>query len=338
MKRGLLVSIMVALAALASLGVVVANNSPQPTYDIRLIVAHDPAPPYYMQAMKHFADTVEAETNNHVRVQVLTSRQYGTIDTASLRNALIEGKFEMSAATVSSLGYIDSDFWVYEMPYMFDSYAQVSRTIDGPIGQRLMDKLPAYGLHGLAYTFSGGYKIVCSNTKAIHTPSDLVGVNVLTTDPVNINTFETLGAKVTKGSYREAKQLMGNGKVQVSEMTFTRLHEYGLHTKYVSELDHSFFLTTMVINEAFYQKLPAAYRDVLSKAAKQVALEERTRTLQENQVIRQEYAAKGIKINHLTDAEKDKFRQATQSAYTKCAHLFSDGLVSQIRALRVATR
>jgi len=336
MKRGLIIGLVVALAAFASVGVVVANNSSPDTYDIHLIVAHDPAPPYYMQAMKHFADTVEAETNGHVRVQILTGRQYGTIEMATLRNALSEGKFEMSATTVASLGYIDKDFWVFELPYMFDNYEQVARTIDGPIGQRLMDQLPAHGLRGLAYTYSGGFKVVCSSHKAYTSPSDFVGTTILTHDPVNIATFQSMGANVRSGIYRESKALMAQNKIQASEMTLTRYKEYGLKCKYVTEFDHSFFLTTLLINDKFYQKLPAAYREVVAKAAKETAMEERARTVQEIQTITKEITAKGVHVVAVTPAQKERFRQATRSAYDKTRNLFTPGLVAEIRANRVA--
>lgn len=337
MKRALLIGLMVALAALASYGVVVASN-PQTTYDIRLIVAHDPAPPYYMQAMKHFADRVENETGGHVRIQVLTGRQYGTIETAMLRDSLVAGRFEMSAVTVGSLGYIDRDFWVFEMPYLFDNYAQVARTIDGSIGQRLMDKLSNYGLRGLAYTYSGGFKVVCSRTKPLTSPSDFAQIDMLTHDPVNIAIFKALGSRIHDGIYRESKALMAQRKIEASEMTLTRYKEYGLKAKYVNQLDHSFFLTALVINERFYQKLPEAYRQAIATAAREVALEERARTVQENEAICKEIAAKGVHVVSLTPAQREQFREATRSVYTSTRDLFTPGLVAQIRASFVAMR
>jgi len=335
MKRGLLISLVVAVAAFATVGVVVANNT-QPTYDIRLIVAHDPAPAYYMKAMKNFADTVESETGGHVRVQVLTGSQYGTIDMAQLRDALAAGKFEMSATTTSSLGRLENDFWVYEMPYIFQSYDQVARTIDGPIGQRLMDKLPAHGLRGLAYTYSGGFKIVCSNSAALDTPSAFVGLNVLTQDPVNMSFFKSMGAHPVKGSYRNSKEYLSTNKVQATEMTLTRYKEYGLSCKYVNELDHSFFLTTLLINDAYYQKLPVAYRDVIAKAARQVAIEERANTVREIQAIRTAIKAKGIHVVTLTPDQKAQFRLASRRVYGATRNLFTPGLVSEILSNRVA--
>lgn len=337
MKRAW-IPVLAMLIAVLCVGAVVAGNRPQADYDIHLIVAHDPPPPYYMQSMKQFADEVESGTDGHVRVQVLTSRQYGSIDMLELTRALAAGKFEMSAATTNALGYVNPDFWAYEMPYLFQSYGHVERVIDGPVGQRLLDSLTPSGIRGLAYTYSGGYKVVASTTGPLRTPADFRGKRVLTHDPVNVQTFRDLGARVHEGSYRESRPLMAAGKVQATEMTYTRYAEYGVVSKYVTELDHSFFLTTMLINESFYNKLPPAYREVVSRAARRVALVERARTIQENQRIREKLAARGVRVVTLTEAEKEKFRKATRAVYAQCARYFSVGLVEQMAAAPVAAR
>lgn len=329
--RGVLVALIVAVIALAGIDRVVASDQ-QPTYDIHMIVAHDPAPPYYMQAMKQFADTVESESNGHIRVQVLTSSQWGNIDMRTITDAVSDGKIEMSASTVSSLGRLDKDFWALEMPYLFDSYETAGRVIDGPIGKRLMDNLPAHNLRGLAYTYSGGFKVVSSNVKPLRTPADFKGITVLANDPVNMASFRALGAKVIEGGYRQSKELMASNTVQASDMTYTRYYEYQASSKYVNEIDHSFFLTTLLINEAFYQKLPPEYREIVARAAQKVAIQERARTVQENARIRDLLASQGITIITATPAEKAQLKAATAPMYKQFAGYFSPGLLDQLVA------
>lgn len=336
MRKTLITALLVALAAFAGYGVVTANIAPQQNYTLRMVIAHDPAPPFYVRSMNHFAETVARETNGHVKVQVIDSKQYGTIDHRSIIDAVGSGAIEMSAATVSSLGSVERDFLVFEMPYMFDSYEQVTRAIDGRVGQALFDKLAPHGIRGLAYTFSGGYKVVAANAP-IRKPADIAGMTVLARDPVNLATFEAMGARSVEGSLFATKQMMADGSVQASDMTFTRYDEYGLQTKYVNELEHSFFLTTMLVNEAYFQTLPQAYRDIIRSAARQAAVEERARTIQEIEAIRLRLAERGVQIVRLTPEQRDAFRTVTSSVYARLQGMFTAGLVDEIRSSRVAS-
>ena len=43
------------------------------------------------------------------------------------------------------------EFAVLDFPYLFSTAAEADAVVDGPVGQKLFDKLPEKGLIGLAY-------------------------------------------------------------------------------------------------------------------------------------------------------------------------------------------
>ena len=301
-------------------------------FNVRMVIAHDPAPKYYMDAMRRFATTVAKETHGGVKIQLVNTKQYGTIDQAEITDNVAQGKIEMSAATVSALGHIDSDFWAFELPYAFSSYQAIAQTIDGSFGKRLLEKLPKHHLRGLAYTYSGGYKVVCSNDRPLRKPEDFAGVRLLTHDPVNKAAFNHLGCIVKQGNYHTAQPLLEKHVVQAADMTYTRITENRIHTKYVNELDASVFLTTILMNEDFYQKLPTAYREVINRVAQDVAVEERARTIDETVKIRKQLRVRGYQIVQLTPAEKAAMRTAMMPVYDRVRGLFSNGTIEAMLA------
>ena len=70
-------------------------------------------------------------------LQVVSAMQGGTIDLNVMNASLLAGNVKEMAAL--------------DLPFLFNSAQEADAVIDGPIGRKLIDKLPAKGLVGLAY-------------------------------------------------------------------------------------------------------------------------------------------------------------------------------------------
>lgn len=88
--------------------------------------------------------------------------------------ALRKGSVQMLAPSVAKFGPRGlPEFEVFDLPYIFDDYADAHRVTFGPIGKELLNKLQSKGIVGLAY-WDNGFKQTSAN-KPLRKPEDMKG-------------------------------------------------------------------------------------------------------------------------------------------------------------------
>jgi TRAP-type transport system periplasmic protein len=325
--------------ALGAAGLLVACNidaEPEQVgpFQVELVVAHEPPSPYFVDAMERFSSAVSARTAGQVVIKVATSRSFGAVDQAELVENLSKGELEMSAASVSVLGWFNEDLWVFEMPFLFRDYEHVASVIDGPIGDQLLEGLRPYGIRGLEYTYSGGFKILPTQSRAVRSPADLVGLRIRVPDnPVSEATFQSMGVSTLRGGISDIEELSRAGQIDGSELTYSRYFEHQLAGNIVNELHHSFFLTALMVNDSWFQGLPAEYQTVIQEEARVAALYERAETMKEIEAVRADCQKRAVERVTLNAAERAAFEEATRPVYQKFEGRYGK-LVEQIRAVQ----
>ena len=88
--------------------------------------------------------------------------------------ALQLGSVQMLAPSVAKFGPLGvREFEVFDLPYIFDSYDDLHKVTDGPVGKALFKKLESKGIIGLAY-WDNGFKEMSAN-KPMRKPDDMQG-------------------------------------------------------------------------------------------------------------------------------------------------------------------
>lgn len=77
----------------------------------------------------------------------------------------------MSASTTALAGMV-KELGVLDFAFLFADEAEADALLDGPIGRRLMERLPKHGLVALAY-WENGYRNVTNSRRPINRPEDL---------------------------------------------------------------------------------------------------------------------------------------------------------------------
>ncbi len=77
--------------------------------------------------------------------------------------ALQLGSVQMLAPSVAKFGPLGvREFEVFDLPYIFDSFDELHKVTDGPVGKALFKKLETKGIIGLAY-WDNGFKDMSAN-------------------------------------------------------------------------------------------------------------------------------------------------------------------------------
>ena len=319
------------LAVLAVLFAPCAQAAPK---TIRWVLAHEPAG-VFERAAKDFAAEVSRETRGEIEVRVLSMSEYARgrrIAPDEVADRVAAGEVEMTQTYAASLSRGTPELMLLELPYLFRDHAHAAVVLDGEIGGELLAALEPRGVTGLAFTYSGGYRILPAASREVRRPEDFRGLRVITSgSPVARETFRALGAVPVDARFEEAGEFARAGKADASETTFARYEEprqrEGLPV--VNDTRHSLFTTTVLINAKFFAGLSPSHRQSLRRAAARMARAERARAIEDGERVRNEAAAKGAK---LVEPDRAAMAAATRPVYARFKRLAP--LVERVEAVR----
>ena len=307
---------------------------------VKWVLAHEPIE-LFLRAAKVFAAEVNARAPEQLDIEVMTMSEYSekynngvVVDKHSLVDLLDSGAIEMSQTYTITLGKINKDFFALDLPFLFKDHDHASRVFEGAVGKQLLDSLQeSKKIKGLAFTYSGGFRIIPGN-EAVSRIEDLRGVKLRTSfSPVAIETFKTLGADVVPMELEELTENLGKANVTIGESTYPRI--YALNqakvSNYINHTEHSLFLTSILVGTDFWNTLTPELQTIVSESAQVAARYERTISIDDVIQTQLRAEADGIEVIRMSSEEQQRFADATQIVYTKFADYFTSGLVDQIK-------
>jgi len=225
-------------------------------------------------------------------------------------NGMRDKKFHLSQTQVTVIGsHLHDKFRALDLPFLFDSHDHVSDTLDGPIGDKLLNELgDETGVRGLGYTYSGGYRIVGSNEE-ITSLSDLAEMEVVTT-PNTRKTFSNVADEAVCRMFKDIDQYGDEAKKGAVETTYLRFTG-----KNILKTDHSMFMTSILIGDEFFNELNEEQQNAFRESAKVVAKLERKWSLEDAEKYEAEAEANGIKITEISDEDTATLREAAPADY-----------------------
>ena len=169
-------------------------------------------------ALEHFADLVNENTNGEVVVEVYADRQLG--EEREMVEGLQFGSVDMAVVSTGPLVAFVPEVAVVDLPFLFQDSEHVYRTLDGEVGQELLDAFEPRGIEGLAW-WENGWRHLTAN-ESIEIPADLHGLKLRTMqNPVHIAAFEELGAAPVPMVWGEVFTSLGQGVIDAQENPIT---------------------------------------------------------------------------------------------------------------------
>ncbi len=260
---------------------------------------------------ERFKQLAEERTKGRVKVEVYPNSSL--FKDGEEMEALQLGSVQMLAPSLAKFGPLGvREFEVFDLPFMFDNYADLHKVTDGPVGAGLMKKLEPKGIIGLAY-WDNGLKVMSAN-KPLRMPEDMRGLKMrIQSSKVLSDQMKAVGALPQVMAFSEVYQAMQTGVVDGSENTpsnmFTQKH-YEVQ-KYAALTNHGYIGYAVIVNKKFWDGLPADVRAALEGAMKDA-------TAYANDIARteNEAALEGIRksgrseVITLTDAQKSAWKKA----------------------------
>lgn len=220
------------------------------------------------QAADYFKQQVEKRTKGRVKVEVFANSTLYK-DKEELE-ALQLGSIQMLAPVAGKFGPAGvKEFEVFDLPYIFPDENAVHRVTRGPIGASLLKKLEVRGMVGLSY-WDAGFRVLSSN-KPIRTPDEAKGQKIrISSSKVNQAIMKSIGAMPQTMAFSEVYQALQTGVVDGADGNLANLYTQKQFEvqKHITLTRHTYSGYVVVMNKAFWEKLPADIKTEVTAAMK----------------------------------------------------------------------
>jgi C4-dicarboxylate-binding protein DctP len=217
---------------------------------------------------EYFKKLAEERTKGRVKVEIYPNSTL--FKDGEEMEALQLGSVQMLAPSVAKFGPLGvREFEVFDLPYIFDSFVELHKVTEGPVGKTLFQKLESKGITGLAF-WDNGFKEMSAN-KPLRIPEDYKGLKMrIQSSKVLGDQMKALGAIPQVMAFSEVYQALQTGVVNGTENPPSNFYTQKMNEvqKYFSMTDHGVIEYAVIVNKKFWDGLPADIRATLEGAMK----------------------------------------------------------------------
>lgn len=262
-------------------------------------------------------DTVEKETNGSITIDLYPDGQLAT-GTDAIVNGIKTGAFEVSHFNTGSWAEYSNAFAELNVPYLFGSYDDVHKVLEGDIGQAMKDQLEkdVPGVKPLAYISIGFRNMTAS--KPIQTVADMKGLKIRTmNDTLQIAAMEAMGCAVTSVPISELYSALQTKMVDAQENPLSTIYSQKFYevNKYGCLTRHSYTSTFVFMNSDIYNSLSDNQKAAIDKANVAAMEASKAAAATAESEYQQKLTEAGMTIYDPTAEELKGFKDAASSCW-----------------------
>jgi len=269
------------------------------------------------RAAKVFAEAVEKASGGKMKVRAIGAAALGP-DT-QMQQALIGGAQEMMVGSTATLVGITKEMALWDTPFLISNAKEADILLDGPIGEKIKDKLQEKGLVGLVY-WENGFRNLTNSKRPVTKVEDLDGIKLrVMQNNVFLNSFKTLGANAIPMAFSELFGALETKTVDGQENPYNTILSSKFYEvqKYLTVTNHVYSPWIVLVSKKWWDQLSKAEQTVLTDAAKTSRDFERKDTRDEASRAMADLKAKGMLVNELSPAEAERMRSKLTGVYAQ---------------------
>jgi tripartite ATP-independent transporter DctP family solute receptor len=304
----------------AALGIAlgtIAGSALAADYTLSVNTALAQQDPLY-KGLEEFKQGVEKRSAGKLAVRLFPGSQLGKDE-----DVLEQARAGAPVAVVvdgGRLAVFVKEFGILGGPYLAQGFDGIRKVVTSPLFDQWAEKLrTASGHQVLSFNWWQGERHVLTN-KPVTTPADLNGVRLRTPGaPVWMETIRAMGATPTPMGWSEVytglQQKVIDGVEAQDPASFgSRLYEV---TSHLTKTGHINLITGIVTSAAWFDKLPAEYRQILREESLKAGDSASRATEASLADYEKQMQEKGMTI---TEIDTKPFRDATQPVYEKLGY------------------
>lgn len=279
-----------------------------------------------------FAETFEKLTGGRYKVEEFGGSALG--DESQIIEGMKAGTIDFVLTGLSGPAtQIVPELAVIVIPGLFSGPEHEKRVLDGPIGQKILDAMPARGVVGLAMG-SNGFRQVLATKKAVRSPADMAGLKFrIPKSAVLDSVFKAWGATPVQMNVDAVYAALGSGQVDGMENALANANSYKFfdHIKYVVMNNYAFSSLVFMMSPDSFADLNDQDKKAVKDAARAGAEATRAFVANEDKRLIAELSAKGVTF--ITDFDAKAFADAVKPIQDQLGAKHSD-IYTQIVAAR----
>ncbi len=313
---------------------------------VRWLIAHQPVE-LFVRTAKAFREELNKRIPGQIDIDIVTVPEYlaernGTSDLETILDddlekassavdalfAALNDDIQLSQTQMALIAYKDPAFSVLDLPFLFTDHDHVSRVAEGPIGKEIRDNLEKItNVKGLAFTYSGGYRVIGSN----HKISNLEELNkqrcIVASPGPREDTLKAVGMEtiivnpVIWGGWDRVTD-----DADAVETTYLRFKD----GNYILKTNHSMFMTTILAGKEFWESLTEEQKQAFEESAIVTAKVEREWAVEDAEIYERDSIANGIEITSMSEEDETLLKKKAYYTYLPYAQQFGD-LIKRIK-------
>jgi tripartite ATP-independent transporter DctP family solute receptor len=281
---------------------------------------------------QRLAEIVSQKSGGKLKIKVYPGGTLG--GEVAVASSMQGGTIEMSMFGPGILSGMDPSFGVFDMPFLFDDFKEVDAVLDGPVGKKLLDKLPAKGLVGLSY-WDHGFRILTNSRRPVAKLEDMQGLKIRVQQiPVYIDAFTALGANAVPMPFPELYTALETKTVDGQENPFVSIEVTKFYEvqKFASNTRHAYSPLLVLVSKKFWDQLSEDERKILQDAATEGRPYQRetSRTMDSKAV--DTLKTRGMVITEVSAQERARMREKLKPVIEKHAKVVGESLVNEVTA------
>ncbi len=280
------------------------------------------------KALIKWKQLVEEKTKGAIKVEAYPSGQMG--DDRTMTENLQMGTLEVTIPSTAPMVNFVKDFAVYDIPFLFANSKVADAVLDGPVGQQLLDELPAANLVGLAY-WENGFRNLTNSKHPVASVDDFKGLKIRTMEnKIHLEVFRSLGANPTPMAFTELFTALQQGTVDGQENPLVTIYNSKFYEvqKYVSMTNHVYSPFVFLMSKKFWDASTPEEQKIFVDAAKEARDYERKLIRDGNDQYRQDLIDKGMKFTDITPEVHQQLVEKSSPAVEKFIGDGADKLIS----------
>lgn len=297
------------LLAAVTLGAITQSAQAQRTLRLPHCCA---AASHFDVAAEKFAELLDKKTGGKLKVKVFPGGQLGQ-ETEVIQNVQ-SGTIEFTIIGHDPLAQYAPVTTLLSQPYLFKDHAQAFRALKGPVGIEIQAALLRRQLRVLGWGDNGA-RVYTNSRGPIEKPEDLKGLKIRSPQsPVNLAITKALGGIPVAMPYGEVYTALQQKTIDGQENAVINIYPAKLQEvqKFMSMTNHLLSFAVLIVNERFFNGLPADQKKAVQDAANEAMVVQRQHVAKITDELVEKMKAEGVKVN---TPNLDAFRKATASLH-----------------------
>ncbi len=282
-------------------------------------------------AGRYFAGLVKERTHGRIVIEMYDGGQLG--DERNVVDLLRFGSVDIARVGLGPLMRLAPQLQVLHMPFLFRDYDHFRHTLDGDVGQELLNSMTNDGIRGLTW-YDSGARSFFNARHPVRSRADMAGLRLrVQTGPMK-DFVRALGAVPVVMNYGEIYAAVRDGRLDGAENSWpsyvgTSVFENAV---YFVQDEHSRLPDMQVISEHTWEKLSPEDQQILLDCAQEAAVYEHELWQARDAEVRQQALEAGVQMTELSPEAMAEFKKAAEPVYAKYCAPYQE-LLARIRAV-----